>query len=490
MSSRRRKPKQSKPADWVIQQRRAQEAKRDELQATVRYNFLVGSRSHWENKTQKVIEKNRALRRFAELKEQARRSLDDRRRRLAQKLSREQEIYEKMVEKSFPTMEQRNAAMTERALKLKSERVARQKKIVQDARARQFRASCDELRGKDKRIERALTADSWREAIVLKEQDAVKKEQEQAIFDKQWEDDRVSKGAREEEELAKRAKWNATTKEILDQQVSEKAMILAEEKKLADEFAQRDIQRWKREIQEEQQQHRNRLKIAGERFRRIMNDNMAIQEKKKTWGDADKAHTKWLLEEALRKEKEEDERKRIEKERIRKDAIAYQKQLEDQMIKEAENDDALEKLRREDVEREWAKKQAVWDREAAARQALQEEVLATREVQISEKQALKKLEREMDINYIKSQEGRWAAEADQEKAKQDARRASRMKSQDLLLKQIRDNEDARARERQQEYFQMRLMKQQEQIFDQQLNSMKAEKYVPNDYRKKSAGWFS
>lgn len=490
MSSRRRKPKQSKPADWVIQQRRAQEAKRDELQATVRYNFLVGSRSHWENKTQKVIEKNRALRRFAELKEQARRSLDDRRRRLAQKLSREQEIYEKMVEKSFPTMEQRNAAMTERALKLKSERVARQKKIVQDARARQFRASCDELRGKDKRIERALTADSWREAIVLKEQDAVKKEQEQAIFDKQWEDDRVSKGAREEEELAKRAKWNATTKEILDQQVSEKAMILAEEKKLADEFAQRDIQRWKREIQEEQQQHRNRLKIAGERFRRIMNDNMAIQEKKKTWGDADKAHTKWLLEEALRKEKEEDERKRIEKERIRKDAIAYQKQLEDQMIKEAENDDALEKLRREDVEREWAKKQAVWDREAAARQALQEEVLATREVQISEKQALKKLEREMDINYIKSQEGRWAAEADQEKAKQDARRASRMKAQDLLLKQIRDNEDARARERQQEYFQMRLMKQQEQIFDQQLNSMKAEKYVPNDYRKKSAGWFS
>jgi hypothetical protein len=304
MSSRRRKPKQSKPADWVIQQRRAQEAKRDELQATVRYNFLVGSRSHWENKTQKVIEKNRALRRFAELKEQARRSLDDRRRRLAQKLSREQEIYEKMVEKSFPTMEQRNAAMTERALKLKSERVARQKKIVQDARARQFRASCDELRGKDKRIERALTADSWREAIVLKEQDAVKKAQEQAIFDKQWEDDRVSKGAREEEELAKRAKWNATTKEILDQQVSEKAMILAEEKKLADEFAQRDIQRWKGEIQEEQQQHRNRLKIAGERFRRIMNDNMAIQEKKKTWGDADKAHTKWLLEEALRKEKE------------------------------------------------------------------------------------------------------------------------------------------------------------------------------------------
>ena len=43
------------------------EARRDELQAQVDYNFVVGSRSRWENKTQKVIEKNRALRRFAEL---------------------------------------------------------------------------------------------------------------------------------------------------------------------------------------------------------------------------------------------------------------------------------------------------------------------------------------------------------------------------------------------------------------------------------------
>lgn len=490
MSSRRKKNKPSKPADWVIQQRRAAEAKRDDLQATVRNNFLVGSRSKWENKTQKVIEKNRALRRFAELQDQARRSLDDRRRRLAQKLSREQEIYEKMVENSFPTMAQRNLEMTTRALKLKAERQTRQKKMVDDARARQFRGSCDELRGKDKRIERGLTADSWREAITRRETDAVTKAAQQAIFDKQWENDRIAKGAREEEELAKRALWNTTTKTILDQQVNEKAMIIAEEQRLASEFAQRDINRWQSEIEEEKRMHRARLATAGSRFRAIMADNMAIQEKKKTWGDADKAHTKWLLAEAIRKETEEDDRKRIEKDRVRKEAVVYQKQLEDQMRKEAENDDALEQLRRDDVEKEWAKKQAVWDREALARQNLQEEVLATREIQINEKTALKALEKEMDINFIKSQAGKWQAEADAENAKQSARLAGRMKAQTLLLSQIRDNEDARARERQQEYFQMRLMKQQEATFEHQLNAMKGETYVPNDFRKKSAGWFS
>ena len=93
-------------------------------------------------------------------------------------------------------------------------------------------------------------------------------------------------------------------------------------------------------------------------------------------------------------------------------------------------------------------------------------------------------------DFIKSQAGKWQAEADAENAKQSARLAGRMKAQTLLLSQIRDNEDARARERQQEYFQMRLMKQQEATFEHQLNAMKGETYVPNDFRKKSAGWFS
>jgi hypothetical protein len=395
-----------------------------------------------------------------------------------------------MVENSFPTMEQRNAAMTRRALKLKAEREARNAAEVKKCRARQFRGSCDELRGKDKKIEGELTAESWRQALLSKQQEAERKAAQAAEFAEMWEKDRVSKGAREEQELAKRAQWNSTTKEILDQQVAEKAMIVAEEKRRADEFAQRDIARWQEEIAEEQREQRTRLVRAGERYRAVMLENQAIQEKKKSWGDADKAHTKWLLSEAIRKEREEDDRKRVEKARVRKEAMEYQQQLEEQMRKEAENDDALDKLRREDVEKEWAKKQAVWDREAAAREALQREVLETREVQIREKSALKTLEKELDVKYMSSLKGKWADEAKAESDKQNLRLANRMKAQEQLLFQIRANEEARARERQQEYFQVRLMKQQEQIFDEQLKGMRAEKYVGRDFRKKKAGWFS
>ena len=100
------------------------------------------------------------------------------------------------------------------------------------------------------------------------------------------------------------------------------------------------------------------------------------------------------------------------------------------------------------MEKEWAKKQAVWDREAAAREALQREVLETREVQIREKSALKALEKELDVKYMSSLKGKWADEAKAESDKQNSRRASRMKAQEQLLSQIRANEEARARERQ------------------------------------------
>ena len=111
-------------------------------------------------------------------------------------------------------------------------------------------------------------------------------------------------------------------------------------------------------------------------------------------------------------------------------------------------------------------------------------------MQIREKNALKKLEKELDVKYMESLKGKWDDEANAEKAKQDARRESRMKAQEELLMQIRANEDARARERQKEYFQVRLMKEQEKLFEQQLSRMRSEKYEPRDFRKKKAGWFS
>ena len=132
----------------------------------------------------------------------------------------------------------------------------------------------------------------------------------------------------------------------------------------------------------------NRMRRKGfEAYKKVAEENRIIEEKKKSWGDDDKAHTQWLLEEAIRKEKEQEAHEKAVKDRMRREAMEYQRQLEEQMIKEKQDDSELEAIRRADTEKAWKKREDQWAREAAARAALLKEVNDTRELQIREKEA-------------------------------------------------------------------------------------------------------
>merc|ERR1711865_214753 len=90
-----------------------------------------------------------------------------------------------------------------------------------------------------------------------------------------------------------------------------------------------------------------------------------------------------LLQVALEKERreleEEEEKKRQEKESTKK----YQELLKLQMVKEKQDDSLLEELRRQDSERETAKRDAQHDRESKARKELQGAVMQGRREQQS-----------------------------------------------------------------------------------------------------------
>eukprot|EP00949_MAST-11_sp_MAST-11-sp1_P002222 g2222.t1 len=221
-----------------------------------------------------------------------------------------------------------------------------------------------------------------------------------------------------------------------------------------------------------------------------MKENMEIQAKKAHWGDADKAHTRWLIEEAIRKEQEQEAFERAEKERKSKEARDYQRQLEEQMIKEAQDESELERLRLEDQEKAWSKRERQWAAERAARDALMKEVFETRSLQIKEKSELSKIEKETDKMYAEMARQKYEQDYSVEKAKEEERRKRLMDAQEQLLDQIRANEEQRERERQQQYFAQRSMRKQEELFNEQLAAMRADEYKPKDFRKKSAKWFS
>ena len=483
-------PQKAKTGDYIIKKRRALEEKRDALRADVQERIVIGGIANWEVKTAKRIETNRAVTYFNKMKAEAEERLTERRKRLAAKLSKEQAQYEIEVENSFETAEERAARLATRALQLKAERAARMKKASEDARFRQFRNSCDELRGKDKQIVAGLINEYRMNQIKMKEDAAAQKEIDDMAFAKRFHAEADKKKEIEDAEIAERARKNAEVKGILDQQVSEKKMVEEWHKKKAKERDQIDIAKWEEENKAAAKENRMRRVRAFEAYKKVMLENKAIEEKKATWGDADAEHTKWLLAEAIRKENEDIAREREVKERVRRDAMDYQRQLEQQMIKEMQDDSELERIRREDVEKTWKKREDQWAREAAARAALLKEVNDTRELQIREKQALKEMVKKDDLKWTAVAKTKYDEDFKKEKDLAQYHRNRRAEAQEQLLDQIQANQTRRDKERQRIYFEDRARKQQEEVFNKQLASMRTTDYKPKDFRKKKAEWFS
>merc|ERR1711959_122376 len=93
-----------------------------------------------------------------------------------------------------------------------------------------------------------------------------------------------------------------------------------------------------------------------------------------------------LLNTVLAKEKAEDERDKAELEAHKAEMKAYGEQVKLMMIKEASNEAELEKLRQDDQERQWRKREEQWAREKAARDHLMREVIEERKRQIGRKE--------------------------------------------------------------------------------------------------------
>merc|ERR1712072_553763 len=104
-----------------------------------------------------------------------------------------------------------------------------------------------------------------------------------------------------------------------------------------------------------------------------------------------------MLNLVLAKEKAEDERDAAEKARQITEARAYAEEVKQQMIKEASNEAELERLRQDDQERQWRKREEQWAREKAARDHLMREVIEERKRQIGRKEDKFQLAKEEEM---------------------------------------------------------------------------------------------
>jgi hypothetical protein len=124
-------------------------------------------------------------------------------------------------------------------------------------------------------------------------------------------------------------------------------------------------------------------------FERIQEFNAREKGIKDSMAGAEAANDRAALEATLAREASEAAREAALKEAKRRDALAYRAKLESTMGRQGDEKSALDAAYSEEMERQWAKRQAQWDAEAAARRQLTLEAAEGQREQMAERERMR-----------------------------------------------------------------------------------------------------
>lgn len=446
--------------------------------------------AEWEHQTDKMI----SCRLLREKQNQADRdrmdSLNARRKRLAQLLDSEFRELQEELKGSFETMEERRERMIVEAGKLQQRREEQRLAEVKRLREMQWKQSVDEIRTHESKLLTMQIADD--RLLQLRERNIRLREEaeEEKRLAKMWDDRRGKLLEREIAEAKALRKRNKEMRAMLDWQVSERERIQDLEEDNLIREADEMKARWKADAEAAIA----RAKARRERAAQIERDVQAFNQHKNaidsTREAKEKALDAKLLSEALEKEAE-DIRREIELKKQRKaEMIAYQKALKEQMIKEVEDNTMLERLLKEESDKEWAKREARWNAESRARENLMKEVDRSRKMQLEAKARRKADAFAEDMAWAEKAKRDLALSDAAEKKKVNDRHNTRMRDQQFLLDQIEQRKQARRDVLEREMHELKLEREAEAAYQKKFDALFDNVTVPKqDFRRKKVQWY-
>merc|ERR1719217_469204 len=251
----------------------------------------------------------------------------------------------------------------------------------------------DELRHADSKLFEleTMAARDWQVEYRQQKQDM--QDAEKAVFDALWQEGYMAKVEREERENALKHFRNSEANDTLAQQVAYKrAHEAAEREQLAEEkshmralWAQAD-----KELAEQAE----REKIARAVERKKVDAFMYIQREERERKDReDKEEDRQFVQSVLAKERALADKEEADRQRAIAQAHESNEALKMDMARKAESDAELIRLQNEEMERQWQKRYAQWEKEETARRNLLTEVYEDRakqvEIKAAERQAAK-----------------------------------------------------------------------------------------------------
>lgn len=444
------RPTRKLPADFAILKRREGEEKRAHLEAGIKQVDRFTDLAKWEHKSEAAMARQRVRagvqRRMVSHEE----DLNRRRRALAELLQRERDQLEEEFRNSFETPEQRRLRMAERAKKLKEDREAQRQALAKKCLEQRDRLAQDEMRLQQSKM-RTLKVTRDRKAQIddrLAKEEARRLEDEE--FAREWHASIEEKRLREERERQEAAERNEEMREMLDRQVSE---LQKRRQMEVDELEARRAQ-WRQQWREEESQERQAAIRREEEQRlarvEVQQENIDRAMKRAAEARAEQQLDKYLLNLQLDNDRKADEDARAKQAAMRAASRDYQAHLRELAIREARDETDLERIRHEESEKVWRKREEQWAREADQRARLMREVDETRQEQISRRQQQALDERLADQAFIERQRELDAKTNERFEQQQREDFERRMLNQELLRAQIDEKARLAAIERQRE----------------------------------------
>eukprot|EP01038_Epipyxis_sp_PR26KG_P009722 gene9722-13082_t len=371
----------------LIDMRRKQENKYNEMESTMLNDRRVLQIANFENTTQNKIENRLKKDAVTGKKKQYEQDLLNRRKKIADLYNDEIEMWRAEILAKVETQEDRKARIMERAYALREARETDRQKFVHAKLEEQWRDANDDARTLDSK---AMTLKMNQERIAQIQEKISRKQNlssQENSFLTEWKRqlDEMEKRNKEKEDNRRRID-HETSNEIRNQ-IAENAR-----RKEAQYYQTRmeedeELAKLRKEIEDEEEMQQKRQIDNYYRGKEVLKFNAENQRIKQEELLIEKEHDAILLDYAIRKENEANMAESLKRNANREAAVKYRKYLEEQMIKEAEDTAFVDEIRKREEEKVWkARDDALKAREDARNylmqtvdQGRQEQIKARRE---------------------------------------------------------------------------------------------------------------
>lgn len=321
-------------------------------------------------------------------------NMEERRNKLRELLSSEENEYFTELQLKGETIEEKKDRMRERTKLLREKKEKERQDFVAEKLEQQFREHCEELRSKLVGIHEKRVGEERKAQIAFNQELQRQRLVEEQMYAKLWEEDRLAKENREAQEEKRQKELVLNTRLGLDAQVTSLQAQRQAARQMKEEEA-RFLEQNSAQVKLENEQEKLQKQKTRQETRKIL--GKALQEKiesmQQEHRETQDLNMK-LVGRALQDLQEEADKKKQKKEDMGREQKMYNDYLIQRRMEEKAQEKELDRIL-EDIK---AKKLAEKDRELAlereARQQLKNEVMCTRKLQVQEKMQRKLKEQE------------------------------------------------------------------------------------------------